>query len=58
VVIYLSHPTHGTKVATCEAEAEYDEKSGWTRFDPEKPALSIVPQLEEARVKRQYTRRK
>jgi hypothetical protein len=56
--IYLKHAKHGTKVATCEAEAEYDEKSGWVRFDPEKPVLSIVPQLEEARVKRQYTRRK
>ncbi len=32
--IYLRHPTHGTKVATMEMEAEYDERSGWERFDP------------------------
>ena len=33
-VIYLSHPVHGAKVATMEAEAEYDEQNGWVRFDP------------------------
>jgi ribosomal protein L15 len=32
--IYLRHPKHGTKVATMEMEAEYDERSGWERFDP------------------------
>jgi hypothetical protein len=32
--IYLKHPRHGTKVAVAEAEAVYDEKSGWVRFDP------------------------
>ena len=34
-VIYLSHPVHGAKVATMEAEAIYDEMNGWTRYDPE-----------------------
>lgn len=33
--IYLFHPKHGTKVATMEMEAQYDEMNGWTRFDPE-----------------------
>ncbi len=32
-VIYLRHPVHGTKVAFMEAEAVYDEKNGWVRFD-------------------------
>jgi hypothetical protein len=31
--IYLKHPTHGTKVAISEQEAEYDEREGWKRFD-------------------------
>jgi len=32
-IIYLKHPIHGTKVATMEAEAEYDEAQGWKRYD-------------------------
>lgn len=31
-VIYLSHPTHGAKVAIDEAEAQHDEANGWERF--------------------------
>ena len=34
--IYLRHPTHGTKVAISEQEAEYDEREGWKRFDIDK----------------------
>lgn len=37
MIIYLRHPTHGTKVATLEAEAVADEKRGWTRFNPLAP---------------------
>lgn len=37
-VIYLQHPTHGTKVATMEAEANYDEECGWMRYNPAAPA--------------------
>lgn len=33
--IYLRHPVHGAKVATAEAEAAYDERSGWVRYDPD-----------------------
>lgn len=33
-VIYLKHPVHGSKVATMDAEAEYDEQNGWVRYDP------------------------
>ena len=33
-VIYLKHPEFGTKVATMDAEAEYDKENGWEEFDP------------------------
>jgi hypothetical protein len=33
MVIYLRHPVHGVKVACMEAEAAYDEKNGWVRYD-------------------------
>ena len=33
-MIYMRHPVHGTKVATMEAEAIYDEESGWKRYTP------------------------
>ena len=36
--IYLKHPTHGTKIATMEVEAEYDETNGWVRYNPETPS--------------------
>ncbi len=38
--IYLRHPTHGTKVASIEMEAEYDERNGWERFDPTQEAVA------------------
>ena len=37
-IIYLKHPEHGTKVATMEQEAEYDEQNGWTRYNVDTPA--------------------
>jgi hypothetical protein len=37
-VIYLQHPHHGTKVATMDAEAIYDEEYGWVRYNPAAPA--------------------
>ena len=55
-VIYLTHPTHGAKVATMEAEAVADEQNGWTRYNldtpsaPEEAANTLV-------VKRKYTRK-
>lgn len=36
-IIYLKHPTHGVKIATMDAEAEYDEKNGWIRYNPDAP---------------------
>ena len=35
-MIYMRHPVHGTKVATMEAEAIYDEENGWSRYTPGK----------------------
>jgi hypothetical protein len=32
--IYMRHPVHGTKIATLEMEAEFDESNGWTRYNP------------------------
>jgi hypothetical protein len=56
MVIYLTHPLHGAKVATVEAEAEADEKNGWTRYNPNTPSAP-----EEAAntlvTKRKYTRK-
>jgi hypothetical protein len=56
MVIYLSHPVHGRKVATMDLEADFDEQNGWMRYNPDTPSDS-----EEAAntlvVKRKYTRK-
>jgi len=46
MVIYMRHPVHGKKVAIADAEAVYDEKNGWERYDagalltPNEPELA------------------
>lgn len=56
--IYLSHPDHGCKVATMELEAEYDEKNGWTRYNPDTPSEAEAAAPANALgIKRKYTRR-
>ena len=40
-VIYLQHPVHGTKIATLDLEAEYDEQNGWTRYNPDTPSVVV-----------------
>lgn len=35
--IYLKHPVHGTKIATLEMEAVFDEEHGWVRYNPKEP---------------------
>ena len=45
-IIYLKHPIHGTKVATMDAEAEYEEAQGWERYDLE-TQLEFVAEIEE-----------
>lgn len=44
-VIYLRHPRHGNKVAVAESEAQYDERSGWQRYNPNEiePVVEAVP---------------
>ena len=56
MVIYLSHPIHGAKVATMDLEAEADEKNGWTRYNPD--TLSDIEEAANTLVaKRKYTRK-
>jgi hypothetical protein len=55
-VIYLSHPVHGAKVATMEAEAIYDEMNGWTRYDPETQLSDAAVPTNELAVKRRGRR--
>lgn len=50
--IYLRHAVHGTKVAIADTEADYDEKNGWTRYNPEEVEEPPVNAL-----KRKYTRK-
>jgi hypothetical protein len=38
-VIYMSHKTHGAKVANMELEALEDEKNGWVRYNLDTPIL-------------------
>lgn len=40
MIIYLRHPEHGTKLATMEEEAIFDESNGWVRYDP---ATGLTP---------------
>ena len=50
-MIYMRHAIHGTKVATMEAEAIYDETNGWSRytlgeapiFDLSEPVNELAP---------------
>jgi len=49
--IYLKHERHGTKIATMELEAAYDESHGWVRYNPQEPVPEFVP-VNELEVKR------
>ena len=58
MIIYLSHPTHGAKVATMDLEAEMDEKNGWTRYNPDtlsEPEAAPVNVLEVKRRRKTAT---
>ena len=39
-IIYLRHSIHGTKIATMEQEAEFDEQNGWVRYTLDTPSIS------------------
>ena len=55
--IYLKHPVFGPKVAISSLEADYDEKNGWTRYNPDTPAPAPEVDVNALEVKRKYTRR-
>lgn len=56
--IYLQHPVHGTKVATMEMEAEFDEQNGWERYNPDTPSEpEAAAPANELEVKRRRGRR-
>jgi hypothetical protein len=58
MIIYLTHPIHGAKVATMDLEAEADEKNGWTRYNPETPSDSEeAAPVNALGTKRKYTRK-
>ena len=52
MVIYLKHPKHGTKVATMELEAAYDETNGWTRYTQDTPQVTEAAPVNALEVKR------
>ena len=57
--IYLMHPKHGVKVATMEAEAQYDEMHGWRRFELEDIQDDDLPETDtEANVMAETPRRR
>ena len=47
-IIYLKHLIHGSKVATMEAEAEYDEANGWKRYNLDTQLEEVAEIVEEA----------
>jgi hypothetical protein len=55
-LIYLKHPQHGTKIATMEMEADFDETNGWVRYNPDTPSDSEEA-VNTLVVKRKYTRK-
>lgn len=45
--IYLRHPVHGTKIATMEEEAIFDESYGWNRYTPGQQSVVADVQTNE-----------
>jgi hypothetical protein len=52
MIIYLTHPKHGAKVATMDLEAEMDERNGWTRYNPDTPSEPEAAPVNVLEVKR------
>jgi hypothetical protein len=46
-IVYLKHPLHGTKIATLDAEIQYDEQNGWTRCDLNTQSEVVAEVVEE-----------
>ena len=59
-VIYLEHPVHGTKVATLDMEADFDEQNGWKRYNPDTPSTveEVASDADVAPVVRRGRRKK
>ena len=60
MTIYLKHFIYGTKVATMELEAIYDEKNGWVRYTLDTPTdepVEAAPVNALEVIKRKYTRK-
>ena len=55
MIIYLSHPVHGAKVAPMDLEAEADEKNGWTRYNPDTP-VQAAPVINTLEIKRRRSK--
>jgi hypothetical protein len=56
--IYLTHPVHGTKIASLDAEVEHDEKFGWTRYNPDQsPESEDEVAVNTLSLKRKYIRK-
>jgi hypothetical protein len=52
MIIYLTHPVHGAKVATMDLEAEADEQNGWIRYNPDTPSEPEAAPVNVLEVKR------
>jgi hypothetical protein len=52
MIIYLTHPIHGAKVATMDLEAEADEQNGWIRYNPDTPSEPEAAPVNVLEVKR------
>jgi hypothetical protein len=52
MIIYLTHPVHGAKVATMDLEADADEMNGWTRYNPDTPSEPEAAPVNVLEVKR------
>jgi len=52
MIIYLTHPVHGAKVATMDLEADADEQNGWIRYNPDTPSEPEAAPVNVLEVKR------
>jgi hypothetical protein len=46
-IVYLKHPIHGSKIATIDAEVQYDEQNGWTRYELDTQPAPVVKEVKE-----------
>src|SRR5574343_1862989 len=51
MVIYLTHPVHGTKVAISDAEAKHDLLLGWLPYNPHTPVEAAPVKTPDGRLK-------